>query len=166
VEELAGGMLVHLFASCDAIGFGGVMADDRRPTRREAPPMSSTSRDRILRGALWATAGLNVLGAIIFALPALSRSSPLLPMAVPPYFAAQIGFTIALFAGVYAWLALQPTFHRPLIVVGGLGKLGFFGLTAAYAAAGEVPVVMALNATPDLLFAMIFFWWSGLRGRR
>jgi hypothetical protein len=122
--------------------------------------MASTSRDRILRGALWATAGLNVLGAVIFGLPALGHASPLLPMAVPPYFAAQIGFTIALFAGVYAWLALQPTFHRPLIVVGGLGKLGFFALTAAYALAGEVPVGMALNATPDLVFAGIFLWWA------
>jgi hypothetical protein len=128
--------------------------------------MASTSRDRILRGSLWATAALNVLGTIVFALPAFGQPSPLLPMAVPPYFAAQIGFTIALFAGVYAWLALQPTFHRPLIVVGGLGKLGFFALTAAYAVAGEVPVGMALNATPDLIFAGIFLWWAGGAGRR
>jgi hypothetical protein len=127
--------------------------------------MASTSRDRIVRVALWATAGLNVLGAVIFALPALGLSSPLLPMAVPPYFAAQIGFTIALFAGVYAWLALRPTLHRPLIVVGGIGKLGFFALTAAYAAAGEVPAGMALNATPDLVFAGIFLWWAGGVGR-
>ena len=127
--------------------------------------MASTSRDRILRGALWATAALNVVGAVVFALPALGQPSPLLPMAVPPYFAAQIGFTIALFAGVYAWLALQPTFHRPLIVVGGLGKLGFFALTAAYAFAGEVPVGMALNATPDLVFAGILLWWAREAGR-
>jgi hypothetical protein len=127
--------------------------------------MASTSRDRVLRIALWATAALNVLGAVIFGLPALGRPSPLLPMEVPPYFAAQIGFTIALFAGVYAWLALQPTFHRPLIVVGGLGKLGFFALTAAYAVAGEVPVGMALNATPDLIFAGIFLWWARGAGR-
>jgi hypothetical protein len=70
-----------------------------------------------------------------------------------------------LFAGVYAWLALQRTFYRPLIVVGGLGKLGFFALTAAYAAAGEVPAGMALNATPDLLLAGIFFWWAGGAGQ-
>lgn len=39
--------------------------------------MASTSRDRVLRGALWATAALNVLGAIVFALPALGQPSPL-----------------------------------------------------------------------------------------
>lgn len=124
------------------------------------------SRDRILRSALWATVALNVLGTIIFALPAIGFPTPLLPVAVPPYFAAQIGFTIALFAGVYAWLALQPQFHRPLIVVGGLGKLGFFALTVTYAFAGEVPVGMALNATPDLVFACIFLWWARGAGPR
>ncbi len=128
--------------------------------------MASRSRDRVLRGALWATAALNVLGTIVFALPALGYPSPLLPVVVPPCFAAQIGFTIALFAGVYAWLALQPQLHRPLIVVGGLGKLGFFAVTAAYAFAGEVPVGMALNATPDLVFAGIFLWWARGAGRR
>lgn len=128
--------------------------------------MASTSRDHVLRIALWATVALNVLGTIVFALPALGRASPLLPMAVPPYFAAQIGFTILLFAGVYAWLALQPQVNRPLIVVGGLGKLGFFALTAAYAFAGEVPVGMALNATPDLMFAGIFLWWARGAGTR
>jgi hypothetical protein len=124
------------------------------------------SRDRVLRGALWATVALNVLGTIVFSLAALGSPSPLLPITVPPYFAAQIGFTIALFAGVYAWLALQPQFHRPLIVVGGLGKLGFFALTVAYAIAGEVPVAMALNATPDLVFACIFLWWAHAAGPR
>ncbi len=117
-------------------------------------------RDRVLRTALWATVALNVLGVYVFALPALGYPSPLLPVAVPPYFAAQIAYTIALFGSVYAWLALQPLFNRELVVVGGLGKLGFFALTVAYALAGTVPVGMAVNATPDLVFAGIFLWWA------
>ncbi|MBK9549450.1 MAG: hypothetical protein IPO52_10200 [Gemmatimonadetes bacterium] len=48
----------------------------------------------------------------------------------------------------------------PLIVVGGLGKLGFFGLTLAYALAGDLPRSMALNATPDLILAGIFLLWA------
>jgi len=118
------------------------------------------SADRILRLALWATAALNAMGAVVFALPALGYPTPLLPLTVPPYFAAQLAFTIALFGGVYAWLALQPVIHRPLVVVGGFGKLGFFVVTAAYALAGAVPLGMVLNATPDLLFAAIFLWWA------
>lgn len=36
----------------------------------------------------------------------------------------------------------------------------FFALTRAYALAGAVPMGMAINATPDLLFAAIFLWWA------
>jgi len=118
------------------------------------------SPDRIIRTALWATVALNTLGVVVFSLPALGHSTPLLPVAVPPFFAAQIAFTIALFGGVYAWLALRPTIDRALVVVGGLGKLGFFALTVAYALAGEIPTAMAVNALPDLAFAGIFLWWA------
>ena len=118
------------------------------------------SSDRVIRGALWATVALNVLGVAVFAPAALGAESSLLPVAVPRYFAAQLGFVIALFAGVYAWLAVQPRINRPLIMVGALGKLGFFGLTLAYAVAGDVPMRMALNATPDLVFAIVFLWWA------
>lgn len=116
--------------------------------------------DRIIRGALWGTVALNVLGVVVFAPAALGAESWLLPVAVPRYFAAQLGFVIALFGGVYAWLAVQPRINRPLVIVGALGKLGFFGVTMAYAAAGDVPMRMALNATPDLLFAAVFLWWA------
>lgn len=118
------------------------------------------SRDRIIRSALWATVALNLLGVVAFAPAAFGRASPFLPIAVPPYFAAQIGFTIALFGGVYAWLAVQPRIDRALVVVGGLGKLGFWALTVAYCVRGDLPLGMALNATPDLLFACIFLWWA------
>jgi len=120
----------------------------------------SVRADRVIRTALWATVVLNGLGVVVFALPALGYRSSLLPIEVPPFFAAQLGFTIALFGGVYAWLAIQPSINRGLVVVGGLGKLGFFAITLAYAIAGEVPPGMALNATPDLLLAAIFLWWA------
>lgn len=79
---------------------------------------------------------------------------------MPRVFAAQIGFVIALFLGVYLWLALQTRISRALVIVGGLGKLGFFALTAAYAMAGDVPVQMAVNATPDVLLGAAFLWWA------
>lgn len=83
----------------------------------------------------------------------------MLPVAVPPWVAAQLAFVIALFGGVYAWLARQSRINRPLLVVGALGKLGFFGLNLAYAVAGDIPMDMAVNATPDLVFAGVFLWW-------
>lgn len=91
---------------------------------------------------------------------ALGYTSPLLPMATPHFFAAQIGFVIALFLVVYAWLATQPRLNRGLVAVGGFGKLGFFALTVVYAIAGDVPINMAVNATPDLILGGVFLWWT------
>lgn len=121
---------------------------------------AAVTHDRIIRIALWSTVALNAVGAVIFGIPALGATSALLPVEAPRFFAAQLGFVIALFCGVYAWLALQPQVNRALVVVGALGKLGFFGLTLVYAVAGDVPVRMAANATPDLLLAMVFLWWA------
>jgi len=50
-----------------------------------------------------------------------------------------------------------------LLVVGGLGKLGFFAITLMYSLAGDVPAGMAMNATPDLVLAVIFLWWAPTR---
>jgi hypothetical protein len=122
--------------------------------------MATIARDRLVRGALWASVVLNALGVIVFLPPALGNPSPLLPIEVPRFFAAQVGFTIALFGGVYAWLARQPRINRALVVVGGIGKLGFFALTALYALAGDVPAGMAVNATPDLVLGTMFLWWA------
>ncbi len=118
------------------------------------------SRDAVMRGALWATVALNTFGVLIFGQAALGRESRLLPVPVPPVYAAQIGFVILLFGVVYAWIALQPRIDRRLVLVGAAGKLGFFALTAAYAVAGQVPMSMAVNAAPDLVFASIFLWWA------
>ncbi len=59
---------------------------------------------------------------------------------------------------MYLWLARQPTVHRPLLVVGGLGKVGFFALSAAYAVAGVVPPQVALGAVADLVLGGLFLW--------
>jgi hypothetical protein len=118
------------------------------------------SRDQLLRGALWTSVAVNTLGFAAFAFPALGYQSPLLPITAPRFFAAQVAFTIALFAGVYAWLALQSRIDRALIVVGGLGKLGFFALALIYAVAGDIPPSMVFGASPDLALAAVFLWWA------
>lgn len=125
---------------------------------------AAAPHDRIIRIALWSTVALNAVGTAIFTVPALGGTSAFLPVETPRFFAAQLGFVIALFCGVYAWLALQAQVNRAVVVVGALGKLGFFGLTLAYAVAGDVPVRMAVNATPDLLLAVVFLWWARTSG--
>jgi hypothetical protein len=118
------------------------------------------SKDRFMRGALWATVALNLLGVFVFAPPAVGYPSALMPLAAPPYYAAQVAFTIALFGGVYAWLACQRHINRPLVIVGALGKLGFFLLAVAYWLAGDLSADVVPKAAPDLVLAGIFLWWA------
>ena len=125
------------------------------------------SRDRVIRGALWTSVALNLLGVAVFLPAALGIPSGLLPVPPPRFYAAQVGLTIALFCGVYAWLARQAEIDRPLVIVGALGKLGFFALFVVYWAAGDLPPGAVVQATPDLILGAVFLWWAwaGRRGR-
>jgi hypothetical protein len=118
------------------------------------------TRDRVMRAALWATVALNTLGVFVFAPAAFGRPTDLLPLAAPPYYAAQVAYTIALFGAVYAWLAMQPRINRPLVIVGALGKLGFFVLAVAYWMAGDLAAAVVPQAMPDLVLAIVFLWWA------
>lgn len=102
---------------------------------------------------------LNLLGVAAFAPAVVGGDAPLLPLPAPRFYAAQVALTIALFGGVYAWLARQQRISRPLLVVGALGKLGFFALYVAYWAAGDLPGETVPQATPDLVLAAVFLWW-------
>jgi hypothetical protein len=123
------------------------------------------ARDRVIRAALWSSVALNLLGVAVFLPAALGHPSVLLPIPAPRFYAGQVGLTIALFCGVYAWLARQAVISRPLVVVGALGKLGFFLLFVAYWAVGDLPFGAVLQATPDLVLAAVFLWWAAA-GRR
>lgn len=106
---------------------------------------------------------LNALGVAVFLPLALGRTSALLPVQVAPYFAAQLALVIGIFGGAYAWLAAQPVPPRSLVVVGGLGKLGFWVVTIVYAALGDVPGALVLQALPDGVFGTMFLCWAFLR---
>jgi hypothetical protein len=117
------------------------------------------SRDRIIRTALWASVALNLVGVALFAPAAIGLTSQLMSIPTPRFWAAQVGVTLALFAGVYAWLAMRREIDRPLLVVGALGKLAFFGLVVAYWLVGDLPGPVVPQATPDLVLGGIFLWW-------
>jgi hypothetical protein len=117
------------------------------------------SHDRIIRSVLWAAVVLHVIGLMVFAPPAIGFTGLKLPLAGPRYYLAQVAFTIAMFGGVYAWLASRPTIDRSLVALGAIGKLGFFLLALGYALAGDLPTSAIPQAAPDLAFASIFLWW-------
>lgn len=119
--------------------------------------------DRVIRLALWLTVALNGLGTVIFGQVAVGGSSAFLPVAMPRFAAGHLAWVIALFGVVYGWQAMEPQINRGLIAIGGLGKVGFFLLTLAYWLVGDVPGQMAANATPDLLFGLLFLLWANAR---
>lgn len=116
--------------------------------------------NRGLDVALWLSAILNALGTAIFAQASITGASPFVPIAMPRFAAAQIGWVIALFGAVYGWQAMASRKNRALIALGGTGKIGFFLLTAVYWIVGDVPQEMAVNATPDLLLGSALLAWA------
>jgi hypothetical protein len=122
--------------------------------------------DPTIRIALWFSVALNLLGTVLFA--SIAAGHPLMPMPImpPPFFAAQVALTIALFGGVYAWLALQPSIDGPLLVVSAIGKLGFFALFVIYRATGDLPWSSVMQASPDLILGVVYLWWLRSRSTR
>lgn len=108
---------------------------------------------------MWASALLNLLGVLVFLPLALGRASPLVPVGAPRFYAAQLLYVIGLFGVVYAWQARARRVSRPLVLVGGLGKLGFFALCVVYWRLGDLPAGMAVHASPDLVLGAWLVWW-------
>lgn len=134
----------------------------------DGPPQRPGARRRadeinpytLVRAALWFTVVLNAVGFVIFCRLALGHSSALMPVPASPYLAALTALTIGLFAGVYLWQAVATRLNRAVIVVGALGKLAFFLITLAFCVTGALPVRVAVNASPDLVLAVIFLAWA------
>lgn len=133
------------------------------PTRAGISSLSSNrvvTRNGVIRTALWFSVALNLLGVAIFLPAAMGRYSSLLPIPGPPFYTAQVALVIGLFCGVYAWLARQRVINRELLLVGALGKLGFFASTVIYWAVGDLPASVVPQSSPDLILACVFLWWA------
>jgi hypothetical protein len=117
-------------------------------------------RDRIIRRVLWAAAGFNVVGAVLFAFPGsvLGRLADL-PMAVPVAYRAIAAMFVLLFGGAYAWLATQPSPSRPLLAFGAIGKASAFAVVAGLWLASEASTRALAAIGGDLVFAAVFAWW-------
>jgi hypothetical protein len=117
-------------------------------------------RDKTFRGILWATVVFNIGGG----LPFLFASSSLgqlagLPSPVPAVYTTLLAEFVLLFAGGYAWLALQPTIDRALVGFAAIGKTGAFLVITGFWLHGDVPLRSVFAVTGDLIFAILFTWW-------
>jgi hypothetical protein len=118
------------------------------------------NNDRVIRCVLWATVVFNLGGGLLFAFPAsvLGQLAGL-PAPVPGIYATLLAFFVLLFAGAYAWLALQTNIDRPMIAFAAIGKAGAFAIIFIFWALGQAPGRGVLAATGDLVFAGLFVYW-------
>ena len=122
--------------------------------------MRLANRDQVMRRALQVTAPFNLVAAFALAFPATWAGQVFgLPSDAPAVYRALAGGVIAIFGFAYAWLSVQRSIDRPLVVVAMCGKIFAFGSLAALAAVGELPLRSAAMGSADLLFAVIFGWW-------
>jgi hypothetical protein len=118
------------------------------------------NRDRVVRRALWISVVYNSGGALLFAFPSSSLGRLAgLPSPVPPIYSTLVALFVALFAGLYGWLAMQPKIDRPMVALGAIGKAGAFSSMVALWGFGELRALVVLAGTGDLILAAIFTWW-------
>ena len=118
-----------------------------------------------MRGALFATAVMNILAAVAFSPPAGAlRALAGMPEGEQPVYMATITLFVLLFGVAYLWLAVSGRAERFFIAVAAAGKLCFVMLLAWFWAGGTVSLRGLLLGSGDLVFALLFgAWLSGAR---
>ena len=113
-----------------------------------------------MRRALFATAVMNVGGAVLFLPPARGlRALAGPPMGEHPLYLVMVRRVVLLFGLGYLWTALLGRGDRLFITIATAGKLGFFTLLLGLWAAGELPFRAPLTGAADLVFGLLFAGW-------
>ena len=115
-----------------------------------------------MRRALFATAGMNIVGAALFAPPARARALRAVagfPPGEHPLYLATVTMFVLLFGLGYLWAAAAGRADRLFITVAAFGKLSFFALLVWFWAVGALPVRAPLVGTGDLVFGILFVVW-------
>ncbi|MEK6806226.1 MAG: hypothetical protein AABY95_06210 [Pseudomonadota bacterium] len=116
--------------------------------------------DRLIRPVFWLSAGFNFGAAFLFAFPAAPLGQWIgLPPDVPVLYSALAALFVALFGGMYAWLAMQAVLPRPMVALAAIGKASAFLLAATLWFAGEVPGRIVQLSVGDLALAGIYARW-------
>ena len=117
------------------------------------------SREHVLRPALWTAAFFNFAGAAPFAWPGSTLGHFAgLPADAPVIYRAMTALFVLLFAGAYAWLAMQPTINRPFVAFGAIGKAAAFVMVVVLWLTGAVAAGGVLAMVGDILLALVFAW--------
>lgn len=116
--------------------------------------------DRLIRPVFWLSAVFNFGAAYLFAFPATPLGQWIgLPPEVPVIYSGLVALFVALFGGMYAWLAMQTVLPRPLVAFAAIGKTSVFLLALIFWSAGEASSRLAQLGIGDLLLAAIYARW-------
>jgi hypothetical protein len=113
----------------------------------------------MMRKILWVGVAFNAIAALMLAFPNSLGALVGLPPVGSIFYPWLLAFFVALFGATYAWLAVQPTLHRPLVMLAAIGKTGVFVVALACLLRGDIAFRAFSVAIGDLVFAGIFFLW-------
>ena len=120
-----------------------------------------------MRVVMFATAIMNILGAIAFAPSARPlREIGGLPDVAHPLYFATVGAFIGLFGLAYLWSGITGRADRQFVALAAAGKLTFFALLVRYWWAGLLTSKAALSGTGDLVVGSLFLVWLLSRSTR
>ncbi|MGQ0698316.1 MAG: hypothetical protein ACT4PZ_08740 [Panacagrimonas sp.] len=114
--------------------------------------------DKPMRRLLFVAALFNFGAALMFAFPTSLGTLAALPPA-PTLYTALVALFVAQFGVSYAWLALQPSIHRPLLAFGAIGKASASVLFFSLWLVGHASLLVMLGGLGDLAFAAVFVAW-------
>ena len=113
-----------------------------------------------LRRALYATAVMNIGGAIAFLPPATSlRAVAGLPVDGPPLYLATVGMFVLVFGLAYLWTAVRGCSEPLFMALAGGGKIAFFALLVWFWGVGDLPLRAPILGSADLVFGSLFLGW-------
>ena len=78
---------------------------------------------------------------------------------MPLVYRAFVAMFVLLFGGLYAWLAVQPIVHRPMVAFAAIGKSSAFLLVLTLWWLGEGAWQGVVAAAGDLLLAGLYVMW-------
>lgn len=115
---------------------------------------------RFLRLTLIVAAMMTALGSWMFLAPDSGLAQQYeLPADVPVLYRALVSFMLAVFAGLYAWMATRAELIRPLLWLGVAGKGGAFLMALALFATDQVSMGVVSLLVGDGVLSTIWLVW-------
>ena len=117
------------------------------------------NHEQWLRTSLWFTIPLNVVGVISFAWPEGWTGQVLDLPTASPIFRGLVSWMIALFGGMYLFMAQHPQINRGLLLFGAIGKIGVFLVAAGLLLFGQCPPITVAAIFVDFVLGVYWLYW-------